>query len=145
MIKYNLEEVDDVAKKLISSVSSKVLLINGSMGVGKTTLIKAIVKALGSIDEVNSPTFSLVNEYEKDNESIYHFDLYRVNTIEELFDFGIEDYFNSNSWCLIEWPELIKDYLNSDYNEIYLTTNDDSSRSLEIKFNKQNNAPNYVL
>jgi tRNA threonylcarbamoyladenosine biosynthesis protein TsaE len=145
VIKYNLEEVDDVAKKLISSVSSKVLLINGSMGVGKTTLIKAIVKALESKDEVSSPTFSLVNEYEKDNESIYHFDLYRVNTIEELFDFGIEDYFNSNSWCLIEWPELIKDYLNSDYNEIYLTTNDDSSRSLEIKFNKQNNAPNYVL
>ena len=84
MIKYNLEEVDDVAKRLINSVTSKVLLINGEMGVGKTTLIKSIVKALGSQDDVSSPTFSLVNEYESRKECIYHFDLYRVNTIEEL-------------------------------------------------------------
>ena len=145
MIKYNLEDVDDVARKLIKSVTSKVLLINGEMGVGKTTLIKAVVKALGSKDEVSSPTFSLVNEYENGTDYIYHFDLYRVKTIEELFDFGIEEYLHSDSWCLIEWPELVKDYLNSDYNEINLTTNADASRSLEIKFNKQNNAPNYVL
>lgn len=145
MIKYNLEEVDDVAKRLINSVTSKVLLINGEMGVGKTTLIKSIVKALGSHDDVSSPTFSLVNEYENENECIYHFDLYRVKTIEELFDFGIEEYLLNDSWCLIEWPELLKEYLSSDFNEINLTTNADASRSLEIKFNKQNNAPNYVL
>ena len=145
MIKYNLEDVDDVAKQLLNSVTSKVLLIYGEMGVGKTTLIKAIVKALGSKDEVSSPTFSLVNEYENGSKCIYHFDLYRVKTIEELFDFGIEEYLHNDSWCLIEWPELVKDYLNSDYNEINLTTNADASRSLEIKFNKQNNAPNYVL
>ena len=145
MIKYNLEEVDDVAKRLINSVTSKVLLINGEMGVGKTTLIKSIVKALGSHDDVSSPTFSLVNEYENEKKCIYHFDLYRVKTIEELFDFGIEEYLHTDSWCLIEWPELIKEYLSSDFNEINLTTNADASRSLEIKFNKQNNAPNYVL
>lgn len=146
MINYYLSEIDNVANKLINTVTTKVLLIQGEMGVGKTTLIKALVKKLGSSDEVSSPTFSIVNEYlTNDGDSIYHFDLYRLDSLEEALDFGIEEYLYSGNWCFIEWPNLIKDSLQTDFEIIEICLESDKSRSLEILFNQRNNAPNHVL
>lgn len=129
-ITYELNDVDDVANQIISSLNSKILLFYGSMGVGKTTLIKAIVKTLGSDDEVSSPTFSIVNEYELNNDKIYHFDLYRIKDLEEAYNFGIEDYINSNHWIIIEWPEKIEEILADDIDIINLKIASESKRNL---------------
>ncbi|WP_242158425.1 tRNA (adenosine(37)-N6)-threonylcarbamoyltransferase complex ATPase subunit type 1 TsaE [Aestuariivivens sediminis] len=133
-IVYDLNEVDDVGKWLRANVSSKILLFKGEMGAGKTTLIKSFVKALESDDEVSSPTFSIVNEYESRQGTIYHFDLYRIEDIEEVYNFGIEDYLNSDSWILIEWPELIKEMIFEKFDEIMVTIKGNSSRNLKLNY-----------
>ena len=93
----------------------KIWIFDGEMGAGKTTLIKSICKNLGVIDEVSSPTFSIVNEYKTvDGTTVYHFDFYRVKSIEEVYDMGVEDYFSSGNICLIEWPEKIKEILENE-------------------------------
>ncbi|WP_337992829.1 tRNA (adenosine(37)-N6)-threonylcarbamoyltransferase complex ATPase subunit type 1 TsaE [Flavivirga sp. 57AJ16] len=119
-IDFSLNDVENVAKQLIENVKTKTLLFYGDMGVGKTTLIKAIVKVLGSVDEVSSPTFSIVNEYQLNNDKVYHFDLYRINDLEEAYNFGIEDYIDSDNWKLIEWPEKIKPILTDQFDSIDL-------------------------
>lgn len=131
-IGYELNDVEHVAKKLISNTKSKTLLFYGDMGVGKTTLIKAIVKVLGSEDDVSSPTFSIVNEYKLNDDVIYHFDLYRINSIEEAYNFGIEDYLDSDSWILIEWPEKIKAILVDNHEEILLELGINNNRILKL-------------
>jgi tRNA threonylcarbamoyladenosine biosynthesis protein TsaE len=103
------------------------------MGVGKTTLIKAIVKALGSEDIVTSPTYALVNEYKTSDNNIYHFDLYRIEDVEEIYSIGIEDYLYSNSYCLIEWPEKVETMLSEDTNRIFLEEKEDKLRILKLK------------
>jgi tRNA threonylcarbamoyladenosine biosynthesis protein TsaE len=108
-----------VASSCIENAQFKSILFYGEMGVGKTTLIKEIVKLLGSIDEVSSPTFSIVNEYETSKNSIFHFDFYRINNEEEVYDIGFEDYFqNPLDWQLMEWPELIPNLLPEHYTKI---------------------------
>lgn len=93
----------------------KIWIFDGEMGAGKTTLIKSICKNLGVIDEVSSPTFSIVNEYKTVNgKTVYHFDFYRIKSIEEVYDMGVEDYFNSGNLCLVEWPEKIKEILENE-------------------------------
>jgi len=134
---YSLNDVDKVAKQLIQHAKTKTLLIYGGMGVGKTTLIKQIVKGLGSNDEVTSPTFSIVNEYHSENEIIYHFDFYRINDIEEAFNFGVEEYLYSNNWCIIEWPDKIQSILPKLVDRIDLDLNPDNSRSLKLKSIKE--------
>ena len=119
-ISYELNEIDNVVNQLIGHVKTKTLLFYGEMGVGKTTLIKTIVKQLGSEDEVSSPTFSIVNEYKLDDGKIYHFDLYRIKDLEEAYNFGIEDYLDSENWKLIEWPEKVKPILFDDFDTIHL-------------------------
>ncbi|WP_338062064.1 tRNA (adenosine(37)-N6)-threonylcarbamoyltransferase complex ATPase subunit type 1 TsaE [Wocania ichthyoenteri] len=131
-INYELSEVEDVAKQLIKHATSKTLLFYGNMGVGKTTLIKAIVKELGSMDEVSSPTFSIVNEYETENVLIYHFDLYRINHIEEVYNFGIEDYLDSEHWKLIEWPEKIESILFEPFDVINIELSSENDRILKL-------------
>lgn len=131
-INYTLSNLDQVAEQLIETISSKTILIYGDMGAGKTTLIKAIVKALGSHDEVSSPTFSIVNEYEIDNDKIYHFDLYRVKDLEEAYNFGIEDYIYSENWAIIEWPKIIETILPESFDSIYLEIKPDNSRILKM-------------
>ena len=118
---YTLKQLPQIAKQIIEDSSEKTLLFYGSMGVGKTTLIKEIVKQLGVDDVVSSPTFSLVNEYQSRNgETIYHFDFYRIHNEEEALDIGIEDYFYNNDWCFIEWPEKVKNLLPLNAVEIHL-------------------------
>ena len=106
---YTLAELDAVAKDIILQAKSRVLLFYGAMGAGKTTLIKAIAKNLGVDDVTSSPTFSLINEYvTKTGELIYHFDFYRIDSEEEAYGFGAEEYLDSGNWCFIEWPEKVE-------------------------------------
>ena len=143
-INYKLNDVDKVAKQLVNNLKTKIILIYGEMGVGKTTLVKAIAKVLGSEDEVSSPTFSLVNEYETDSELIYHFDLYRVNNIEEVYNFGIEDYLFSDNWSVIEWPEMIENNMPLRFDRIDLVINTDNSRTLKLNNKNEFNLTNYA-
>lgn len=108
-----------------------VLAFHGEMGAGKTTFIKAICKALGVKDEVSSPTFSLVNEYrDSENRPVYHFDFYRINSEQEAYDMGVEEYFESGALCLVEWPEKIPSLLPHDCKHLLLTVNLDETRVL---------------
>ena len=136
-ISYSLNDVENVAKQLIKNVKTKTLLFYGDMGVGKTTLIKTIVKVLGSDDEVSSPTFSIVNEYQLNNDKIYHFDLYRINDLEEAYNFGIEDYIDSENWKLIEWPEMIEPILTDQFDRIDLEL-DSNNRILRLNLETNN-------
>lgn len=130
---YTLLEVDQIAREIIELISGKVVLFYGQMGVGKTTLIKEICKSLHSEDIISSPTFSLVNEYRTQNdEPIYHFDFYRIESEEEALDIGVEDYFYSGDWCLIEWPNNIENLLPLDAVEIHLFHADDGKRSIQL-------------
>lgn len=132
-ITYSLDDVDAIAKKIIEAVDSKIIVLYGDMGVGKTTLVKSIANALGSKDAVSSPTFSIVNEYEISDGLLYHFDLYRIDNLEDAFNFGIEDYLYSEHWMVIEWPELIIPLLNDSYTSIYLSINTEKLRNITLK------------
>ena len=129
---YIESELGEVARKLLLNFSqSKVWCFYAEMGSGKTTLIKKIGRELGVLDEMSSPTFSLVNEYEtKYSELIYHFDLYRLNNLEEALEIGIDEYLFSGNFCLIEWPELIESLLPSHYLKININLVGDIARSL---------------
>jgi tRNA threonylcarbamoyladenosine biosynthesis protein TsaE len=107
------------------------------MGVGKTTLIKEIVKQLGVEENVSSPTFSLVNEYHTtSNEKIFHFDFYRIEEEEEAMDMGIEEYFYSNSWCLVEWPNKVENLLPLNAVTIIISANNNQLRTIELTNNE---------
>ncbi|MCF6181343.1 tRNA (adenosine(37)-N6)-threonylcarbamoyltransferase complex ATPase subunit type 1 TsaE [Lutibacter sp.] len=135
--KYTLNELQKIAKDVIANADSKILLFYGEMGVGKTTLIKEIVKQLGSSDIVSSPTFSLVNEYySKTMDTIYHFDFYRIQSEEEALDIGIEEYFYSNNWCLVEWPNKVENLLPLKSTFITITINNNQQRTIELKNNE---------
>ena len=104
-ILFKLADIQNIAKAIINQSKHKVILFDGQMGAGKTTLIKALSKELGVIDVANSPTFSIVNEYKTEtNQTVFHFDLYRLEEEEEAYDMGIDEYFDSGNWCFIEWP-----------------------------------------
>lgn len=122
------------AKKILDQTSGKKLLaFYGPMGSGKTTIIKAICRVLGSPDIVTSPTFTLVNEYRlPDGGSIYHIDFYRIRKKEEVFDSGIEEYFSGGSYCFMEWPELIDEILPPGIARIKITVGEQEERILDI-------------
>ena len=135
-IHYTVNDLEKVAKQLLVEAPGKTILFFGDMGVGKTTLIKAIVKALGSEDTVSSPTYSIVNEYKAKDDYIYHFDFYRVQSLEEAYDFGIEDYIDSEHWSLIEWPEIIKELLPKNALRVFLETHENNER--KVTFSRPN-------
>jgi tRNA threonylcarbamoyladenosine biosynthesis protein TsaE len=112
----SLDGLKEVAEEVIASLDGRnIVAFCGPMGAGKTTLISAIMEHLGSTDTVTSPTFALVNQYATaTGEAVHHFDFYRINRIEEVFDMGYEEYFYSGELCLIEWPELIEELLPED-------------------------------
>lgn len=114
----SLDEIHEVANKIINQLQYKLITFEGEMGAGKTTFIKEFVKALGTNDDVSSPTFSIVNEYETDNGIVYHFDFYRLNHEEEALDFGIEEYLYSNQYCLMEWPNKIANFIPDEHHTI---------------------------
>lgn len=134
-----LAELDGAADEFIKFISesdlqSNIFAFYGSMGAGKTTFIKAICKALGVKDNVNSPTFTIINEYASAKGfPIYHFDFYRINKLQEAYDVGVEEYFAGNGLCLIEWPEKIASILPEGYISVNITVNPDLSRRVEIK------------
>jgi len=133
---YTIEELPQIAKDVIANSKHKIILFYGEMGVGKTTLIKEIVKQLGVLDNVSSPTFSLVNEYHStNNDKVFHFDFYRIDHEEEALDMGIEEYFYSNSWCLVEWPNKVENLLPLKSVTITITANDNQLRTIELKNN----------
>ena len=134
-IQYNIEQVETVAKQVLEAATSKIILFEGDMGVGKTTLIKTLVGLLGSEDLVSSPTFSLVNEYKGINDNIFHFDLYRVDDEEELYNFGIETYIYSNDYVFVEWPNLLKPLLQDQFTTINIKLSENSSRELTLTNN----------
>ena len=133
-IDYSIEEIKETAKTILSlNPSAKIFIFNGKMGSGKTTLIKAIVKELGYKGAVNSPTFSLINEY-FNGTKIYHFDFYRIKNTSELLDLGIEEYISSNNWCFIEWPNLIVKMLPDEFIEVNIDPISDNKRKLRINY-----------
>lgn len=111
----NLNDLEKITNNILSNCSLRKIAIDGTLGVGKTTLVKNFCKNLGVIDHVSSPTFPIINEYStKSNEKIYHFDFYRLNSFQEAIEIGTDLYLDTDSYCFIEWPELILPLLNKD-------------------------------
>ena len=131
-IHYKIKDLSRTAKAILNQVKSKNILFYGEMGSGKTTLISALVKELGGTNKTSSPTFSIVNKYEVTNDFVYHFDFYRINDQYEALDMGIEEYFRSEYWNFIEWPDKISDLITQDVSIITLSIAEDESRILEI-------------
>lgn len=130
----NLKKIDVVAKSFVEKMGDKkVFAFNGKMGVGKTTFINAVCKIMGVTQIVNSPTFSIVNEYETANGNIiYHFDCYRIQKIQEALDLGAEEYLYSGNYCFIEWSENIAPILPDYLINVDITELEDGSRSIQI-------------
>ena len=133
---HGVEALTEVSDYLISlRDEADVIAFYGSMGAGKTTLIKNLCHRMGVTDEVNSPTFAIVNEYATtEGESVYHFDFYRIKKLEEAYDIGFENYFYSGNLCLIEWPEMIEPLLPDRYIRVSLRLGEtDDDRIIEIE------------
>ncbi len=132
----SLAELPEAAEKFVEQMGDEtVYAFYGEMGAGKTTFINALCRRLGVEDDVaNSPSFAIINEYRSDEtaELIYHFDLYRLENIDEALEIGVEDYFDSGALCLLEWPERIEDILPDDTVKVEIRVNDDHSRDIII-------------
>ena len=131
----DLDHIEEAAREFIKQMGDDtVFAFYGKMGAGKTTFIKALCKLLGVEDEVNSPTFAIINEYRSETtaELIYHFDFYRIKKLEEVYDLGYEDYFYSGALCFIEWPELVEALLPLDAKKVTITENSDGSRTITL-------------
>jgi len=130
------KHLPSAAKKLLEHAGVKrIFAFYGSMGSGKTTIIKAICEVLGAIDIVSSPTFTLVNEYRTSGgESIFHIDFYRIKKQEEVYDFGVEEYLTGDSYCFMEWPELVEDILPEEIVCVRITVDDEEQRILDISY-----------
>ncbi len=127
-----LSHIEDAAREFLSKKGdTPVIALYGEMGAGKTTFTKSLCKVLGVLDGVNSPTFTLINEYRtSDGETIYHFDFYRINKLEEAFDIGFEEFVESGNLCIIEWPEKIEQILPPDTLKVKISVLDDGKREL---------------
>ena len=130
----SLDELDTVAEAVINSLNGRtVVAFDAPMGAGKTTLISRIAALLGAEDSVTSPTFAIVNQYEGRKHTIYHFDMYRIERVEEALDFGSEEYLSSGDLCLVEWPEKIEPLLPDDTMIVRIEILSDTARRFEIQ------------
>ena len=136
IINYNLEDISLAADFILKNATCKTLIFNGVMGSGKTTLIKALVNRLGSTDNVSSPTFSIVNEYNANGSTVFHFDFYRIENEYEALDIGVEDYMSQNNWCFLEWAEKIPNLISNNVNYINFKESEDDTRTIEIDINE---------
>lgn len=128
-----LSELGAAAGQLLAYAGDeKIFIFEGEMGAGKTTLIKALTKAMGVAETVSSPTFSIVNEYRAGNDIIYHFDFYRIKNLQEAYDIGYEEYFYSGNICLIEWPEKIADLLPEKYIRVKISPISETQRLIGL-------------
>ncbi|WP_179334820.1 tRNA (adenosine(37)-N6)-threonylcarbamoyltransferase complex ATPase subunit type 1 TsaE [Winogradskyella costae] len=132
---YHLNDIDTIASAVLEHLHSKIIIFNGEMGAGKTTFINSLLLAMGSNDGATSPTFSIVNEYNLLDDKIYHFDFYRIESIEEAYNFGIEDYLSTNHWLFMEWAERIEELIPKNTQTITITDLQDNKRSLELTLN----------
>ncbi len=128
------KHIQDASARLMKYYpGSRIFAFYGAMGSGKTTIIKAICKWLGAVDMVSSPTFTLVNEYKTSaGEPLYHIDFYRIRKPEEAFDFGLEEYLTGMSYCFLEWPELVENYLPVETIKIRITVGNNEERILNL-------------
>lgn len=112
--KFHIKNIGDwqkVVDEILPNLKHNILLLKGNLGAGKTTFSQFLLKNLGSTDEVSSPTYAIVNEYNSPKGKVFHFDLYRLKKIEEAYDFGIEEYLDNAFLCIIEWPEIYEEEL----------------------------------
>lgn len=129
-----LQEISSSATEFLRIIGDKkVIAFYGSMGVGKTTFIKAVCELLGVVDIVNSPTFTIINEYAtKSGEPLYHFDLYRIEKLDDVYNIGFEEYTESGFYCLIEWPQIAEQLLPDDTVKVLIEETGEGGRSLTI-------------
>ncbi len=131
----HLDDIDSVARRLLAAGREQpVWLFEGDMGAGKTTLIKALCRALGVLTPVQSPTYSIVNEYTThEGHPVYHFDCYRLRNEAEALDIGIEEYFASGNYCFIEWPERVTSLWPAHYFQVQITPGADDQRTIDAR------------
>ena len=121
-IKFQLNQLSKVATNVLKNIEKNIVLISGEMGAGKTTLIKEVLKGLNVVDNISSPTFSIINEYKTSNDDIiYHIDLYRIKNINEIEGIGLFEYLESGNSCFIEWGDIIEEIIDSDFNKFIIS------------------------
>ena len=132
-VKYNRNEIDKVSQLIVDKIKTiKTIILRGELGSGKTTIVKSVLKKMGFNESVTSPTFSIVNEYNFSRNIVYHFDLYRIENIEELNVIGFEDYIYSQNTCFIEWPEIVMKNFNFKYLDLEIRYLSDDKREIVI-------------
>ncbi len=133
-VAYSEKEISTVAKKILKAGKDNLVwALQGAMGAGKTTLVKAVMAELSTNETVASPTFSIVNEYRSNRGTVYHFDFYRIKNEMEAYDIGTDEYFESGDLCLVEWPEKIPSLLPPTYFEIHLEIIDEQTRLIRYR------------
>lgn len=133
MIKeFSLEQIENVARQVVNSCRHKIILLNGNLGAGKTTLVNHIAHHLGCSSSVSSPTFGIVNELDLDGEPAYHIDLYRIEHLEELAQLGFDEYVSSGNYCFIEWPEVGMPYIPEEHHVITLEQVNENTRKISF-------------
>ena len=133
---YSLSDINEACKFIIENSNGKIILFEGDLGSGKTTLIKNLCYELGSIDNVSSPTFPILNIYDNKKNKIYHADLYRVENIKDLNEIGFFDIVNTNDWLFVEWPKKIIDLIDKPFSLVKINIEDDKMRKIELKTNE---------
>ena len=133
---YSLSEINEACKFIFENSNGKISLFKGDLGSGKTTLIKNLCYELGSIDNISSPTFPILNIYNNKKNKIYHADLYRVENIKDLNEIGFFDIVNTNDWLFVEWPKKIIDLIDKPFSIVNINFEDDNVRKIELKTNE---------